>query len=223
MKWIIPFLNQTHGGARANTFKNSISVTSYPMAYGIKSPMYFWALFNSCRFPLLLPTRKHPLPSGKRLQPYYFLYVSLEGVPPPCQPSTIFKPPQPKHGGFCSSRSQLFIFSDLLQVLKYPALLRNTGCGSTDFSMWPLLRLDIEYQLTILALAMGTLSLLKSFQSHAYAKKHEINEYIQCLFFQKLFQLWRYILAHDDIECEKSNAQYSVAGRLVGSTLIGVL
>lgn len=38
------------------------------------------------------------------------------------------------------------------------------------FSVWPLSRLDIEYQLTILALAICTLSLLKSFQSHAYAK-----------------------------------------------------
>lgn len=25
------------------------------------------------------------------------------------------------------------MFSDLLQVLKYQALFRNTGCGSTDF------------------------------------------------------------------------------------------
>lgn len=54
-------------------------------------------------------------------------------------------------------------------------------------------------------------------------KKYEINEYIQCLFFQKLVHLWSYISAHDDIQCEKSNAQYSVAGHLIGSTLIGVL
>lgn len=147
-----------------------------------------------------------------------FCMFLSKGVPPPCEPSTIFNPlsPKPKHGHFCSSRSQLFMFSDLLQVLKYQALLRNTGCGSTDFSMWPLLRI-------ILALAICTLSLLKSFQSQAYAKKHEINEYVQCLFFQKLFQLWSYISAHDDIEYEKSNAQYSVAGRLIGSTLIRVL
>lgn len=130
-------ISQSHGGACANTFKiiYQLPVTSYPMAYGIKSPIYFWALFHSYRFPMFSPSS----PNTQASPPH------MMGVPPPCQPSTIFKPPQPKHGGFCSSRSQLFMFSDLLQVLKYQALLRNTGYGSTDFSMSPLLRLDIEY------------------------------------------------------------------------------